>query len=46
MWIAHAFIHARWCSNAISLHSKEIVPSLMPPWHHHTILYPHLIVVA
>jgi hypothetical protein len=46
MWIGPAFIHVCWCSSVTSSHLKEIMPYLMSSWHHHTILHPHLIVVA
>ena len=44
IWIAHAFIHA--CDSNTSLHLRETMSYLMSSWHHHTMFYPHLIVVA
>ena len=46
LWIVHAFIHACWCSSVTSSHLRETLPYLMSSWHHHTILYHHLIVLA
>ena len=46
MWIAPTYIHACWCSSTTSSHSRVTLPYLMSSWHHHTILLPHLIVVA
>ena len=47
MWIAHVFIHTHWCSKVVSSHLRETLPYLIrSSWHHHTILYLHLLVVA
>ena len=46
MGIAPTYIHACWCSSATSSHSRMTLPYLMSSWHRHTILLPHLIVVA
>ena len=46
MWVAHAFIHACWCSSNTSLHLREVPQYLMSFWHHCRILYLCLIVVV